>query len=487
MTKFVAKSVVTPFDTVGIVTAVKIAILGPREVENKLYSGHVDEKKYFPDACLLVAGSDKSIRCYDAHTRSLVHVWHAVHGGSAVRAIMYLTTGYVLSGGMDGRLVLTDMETGKCAGSVKAHSRLVNAMDYSPDFGLVVSGGYDGWVVVYKVNQDTKTRKVELTKVAHYKFMQIPTIVKITKLPHTKQPVVLVCVQDSTYLNYLSIPNHTKIDAAEELATQFSSLSMAQPSIFGTQANDVPPLSIISRTNLLDSINTSTFVTFTPMALDIYHSKEGDSDDSKFVVATSHSPYMRVIVGEIGLEEPQGNNPALTGNTAHEHTTAINALLNPKNETESKDKALVTNKGEDDGSNTAVGRQASNTNPFVEKKKPYGTMIFHNILAHAPQDQYSMPKVKWSHSGTGVWVSGDDGLVRGIEVETGKVVVELGGADTLEDKETSDDSLTNKFTKKHLDKIRDIDVGQIPTGPDGKTQDIVVTGGVDKRVFEFFV
>ena len=53
------------------------------------------------------------------------------------------------------------------------------------------------------------------------------------------------------------------------------------------------------------------------------------------------------------------------------------------------------------------------------------------ILIHAttmaPQTAYSTPAVAWRPDGSGVWVNGDDGTVRGVEVSTGKVVATLKG------------------------------------------------------------
>ncbi|KAK3674833.1 hypothetical protein LTR78_005177 [Recurvomyces mirabilis] len=40
----------------------------------------------------------------------------------------------------------------------------------------------------------------------------------------------------------------------------------------------------------------------------------------------------------------------------------------------------------------------------------------------APQTAYSTPAVAWRPNGSGVWVNGDDGAVRGIEASSGKVV-----------------------------------------------------------------
>ncbi|KAK3715099.1 hypothetical protein LTR37_007309 [Vermiconidia calcicola] len=45
----------------------------------------------------------------------------------------------------------------------------------------------------------------------------------------------------------------------------------------------------------------------------------------------------------------------------------------------------------------------------------------------APQTAYSTPAVAWRPDGSGVWVNGDDGVIRGIEASTGKVVSTLHG------------------------------------------------------------
>lgn len=45
----------------------------------------------------------------------------------------------------------------------------------------------------------------------------------------------------------------------------------------------------------------------------------------------------------------------------------------------------------------------------------------------APQTAYSTPAVAWRPDGSGVWVNGDDGAIRGIEASTGKIVSTLKG------------------------------------------------------------
>jgi hypothetical protein len=53
------------------------------------------------------------------------------------------------------------------------------------------------------------------------------------------------------------------------------------------------------------------------------------------------------------------------------------------------------------------------------------------ILCHvstmAPQTVYSTPQVAWRPDGAGVFVNGDDGVIRGLETRTGKVVATLQG------------------------------------------------------------
>jgi WD40 repeat protein len=45
----------------------------------------------------------------------------------------------------------------------------------------------------------------------------------------------------------------------------------------------------------------------------------------------------------------------------------------------------------------------------------------------SPQSTYSTPALAWRPDGSGIWVNSDDGVVRGIEVSTGKVVATLRG------------------------------------------------------------
>lgn len=85
------------------------------------------------------------------------------------------------------------------------------------------------------------------------------------------------------------------------------------------------------------------------------------------------------------------------------------------------------------------------------------------ILIHAntmaPQTAYSTPFVSWRPDGSGVWVNGDDGAVRGIEASTGKVVATLTDGHEAESK-----------------------VRCLCAGDDGDGGEVMVSGGFDQKL-----
>ncbi|KAK0275529.1 hypothetical protein LTR91_019204 [Friedmanniomyces endolithicus] len=76
----------------------------------------------------------------------------------------------------------------------------------------------------------------------------------------------------------------------------------------------------------------------------------------------------------------------------------------------------------------------------------------------APQTAYSTPAVAWRPDGSGVWVNGDDGAVRGVEVSSGKVVCTLLGG------------------HEAGSKVRCLWAGRVGDG------EVLVSGGFDQRL-----
>ncbi|KAL1956865.1 hypothetical protein VTO42DRAFT_6713 [Malbranchea cinnamomea] len=85
--------------------------------------------------------------------------------------------------------------------------------------------------------------------------------------------------------------------------------------------------------------------------------------------------------------------------------------------------------------------------------------------AMAPQTPYSTPRVVWRPDGSGIWVNGDDGVVRGMEAKTGKIIATLTGG------------------HEPGSKIRSLWAGWVQMD-DGESQgeEWLISGGFDKKL-----
>ena len=79
----------------------------------------------------------------------------------------------------------------------------------------------------------------------------------------------------------------------------------------------------------------------------------------------------------------------------------------------------------DDG--PATETQASQARAALAIADREAAAIQIHCTTMAPQTAYSTPAVAWRPDGSGVWVNGDDGAIRGIEASTGKVTSTLNG------------------------------------------------------------
>ncbi|KAL8900721.1 MAG: hypothetical protein Q9192_000922 [Flavoplaca navasiana] len=106
--------------------------------------------------------------------------------------------------------------------------------------------------------------------------------------------------------------------------------------------------------------------------------------------------------------------------------------------------------------------QASQTRQKLAVEDQEDQAIQLNVNTFAPQTPYSTPQVCWRPDGSGVWVNGDDGVLRGLEATTGRLCSTLKGGH-----ETGS-------------KIRSVWAGMV--GLDGKEEEWVISGGFDKRL-----
>ena len=106
--------------------------------------------------------------------------------------------------------------------------------------------------------------------------------------------------------------------------------------------------------------------------------------------------------------------------------------------------------------------QAAQTRMRLAAQDREDTAILVHSSTLAPQTPYSTPQVAWRPDGSGVWVNGDDGALRGIEAKTGKIIATLKGG------------------HEPGSKIRSIWAGHV--GEPGKCKEWLVSGGFDRKL-----
>lgn len=163
--------------------------------------------------------------------------------------------------------------------------------------------------------------------------------------------------------------------------------------------------------------HSNAWIAFSPCSLALC-----PTDPSLLAVATSSVPHMKLIIvrmlSPITGTRTSGTNPALT--------------------------------------------QAMQARESLARQDREDAAIQVNISTMAPQTPYSTPQVCWRPDGSGVWVNGDDGALRGIEAKTGKIVATL------------------KDGHEAGSKIRSIWAGWVHST--GKTVEWLVSGGFDRRL-----
>ena len=107
---------------------------------------------------------------------------------------------------------------------------------------------------------------------------------------------------------------------------------------------------------------------------------------------------------------------------------------------------------------STITTQASQARANLAIQDKEDAAIKVHVSTMAPQTPYSTPQVVWRPDGSGLWVNGDDGVLRGLEAKTGKVVATLEGG------------------HEAGSKIRSIWCGMV------EGQEWLVSGGFDRRL-----
>lgn len=121
--------------------------------------------------------------------------------------------------------------------------------------------------------------------------------------------------------------------------------------------------------------HSNSWITFTPSSVEVC-----PKDPTLLAVATSAVPHMKVIIVKM-LLPPSARSPS--------EVAQIRRSL------------------------------------AIEDREEAAIQV--HVSTMAPQTPYSTPQVVWRPNGAGVFVNGDDGVVRGLEKKTGKIATTLQG------------------------------------------------------------
>lgn len=201
-----------------------------------------------------------------------------------------------------------------------------------------------------------------------------------------------------------------------------------------TDSNHIFFYTIESEPRLLGKQNlaphSNAWVAFTPSALAL-----SPTDPTLVAVGTSTVPHMKVLLVRLLI-------PPYTGTPAPAQPVAVRASLlddTPATET-----------------------QASQARAALAVADREDAAILIHCNTFAPQTPYSTPAVAWRPDGSGVWVNGDDGAIRGIEASTGKIISTLQG-------------------HEEGSKVRCLWAGEVGD------EELLVSGGFDQRLIAWSV
>jgi WD40 repeat protein len=284
---------------------------------------------------------------------------------------------YILMANMSGRLLL--QHGSQTLDSRKDHAKYaVKVVTYQdradPSKWWVATAGWDESVFLYCLDIPDEADASALRigePVARIKLTSNPESLLFVPHVDTNELLLLVSRRDSTYIYYYEVGT-----GSEEADA--------------TQANDGKSAESPREARLLGSQNlapySNAWTAFSPA-----HMVLSPHDPGLLAVATSTLPHLKVIIVRL-----------LFPTTKIVEQSSASAL---------EDRMT----------------QASQAMAALEIQDREDAAILVQANTFAPQTAYSSPQVAWRPNGSGVWVNGDDGVVRGIETKTGKIIVTLKG------------------------------------------------------------
>ncbi|KAF2632848.1 hypothetical protein BU25DRAFT_417427 [Macroventuria anomochaeta] len=253
---------------------------------------------------------------------------------------------------------------------------------------------------------DTASDKILDERKDHSKY-----VVKIASWSDNDSVLVASAGWDSKVFLYRIHIGGDALRIGEPLAT-LTLASIPETLLFVKSPEDDSPILLVARRdstflyyysvpclnasafNLLGKQNlaphSNAWVAFTPADVQIC-----PTDPSVVAVATSSTPHMKILILKLLLPPTK---PAIPDDVTSSETTEPAAVTQAS---QARAELLIADREE--------------------------AAILVNVSTMAPQTAYSTPRLTWRPDGSGLYVSSDDGVIRGVETNSGKLVASLEG------------------------------------------------------------
>jgi len=339
------------------------------------------------NSCNFIAGSDAS-------TRRMI----SFKADSPILSTKFLQSGkFLISTSMSGKIMLHDIGSQRLIAERRDHTKwVVNLATHilaDHHICLVATAGWDQKIHVYALTLNSDLSPID---------KEIPPPVHTIALTTNPETAIFVTNPDVGTLHLV----FSRRDSSFLYYHQIDISSSTRPTISITDCG---------RQNLAPHSNA--WVAFTPSALALH-----PNDPTLLAIATSHLPYLKVIIVRLLFPSTGSHGDSEVANTAPASAARASLALQ-------------------DREDAAISLQVS---------------------TQAPQTPYSTPQIAWRPDGSGVWVNGDDGVVRGVEIKTGKVVALLQAHEAGS-------------------KVRTLWAGRV--GDNEHSKEVLVSGGFDRKVF----
>ncbi|KAK9237226.1 WD40-repeat-containing domain protein [Lipomyces kononenkoae] len=160
--------------------------------------------------CILTSSADRSLRIFDFYTLELLRVHTHLHA-SPILSFLVFNESTLLTGGMDGRLVVSNPATGDIIAQLNDHQKYLVRIACSRDMKYVATAGYDKKVNAYSIeNLGSDESNFAFAKIGTISFPTNPEAILFATTEGENEsesttPRLIVSRRDSTFLYYYKL------------------------------------------------------------------------------------------------------------------------------------------------------------------------------------------------------------------------------------------------------------------------------------------